>query len=85
MLGLNLSRVKTPSFFIATQEDHIALWDTSFRGADYLGGESTLVLGESGHVAGIVNAPSRNKYGCYPTLPSLKIPSNGCDGTEVSS
>ena len=64
-VGLNLSRVKTPSFFIATQEDHIALWDTCFRGADYLGGESTLVLGESGHVAGIVNPPSRNKYGCY--------------------
>ena len=40
-VGLNLSRVKTPSFFIATQEDHIALWDTCFRGADYLGGEST--------------------------------------------
>lgn len=64
-VGLNLSRVKTPSFFIATQEDHIALWETCFRGADYFGGEATLVLGESGHVAGIVNPPSRNKYGYY--------------------
>lgn len=64
-LGLNLSRVKTPNFFISTLEDHIALWGGTFRGAEVLGGESTLVLGESGHVAGIVNPPSRNKYGYY--------------------
>lgn len=64
-VGLNLSKVKTPNFFISTQEDHIALWDACFKGSTYLGGESTLVLGESGHVAGIVNPPNRNKYGYY--------------------
>ena len=64
-VGLNLSKVKTPNFFISTQEDHIALWDMCFKSSTYLGGESTLVLGESGHVAGIVNPPNRNKYGCY--------------------
>ena len=79
-VGLNLSRVKTPSFFIATQEDHIALWDTCFRGADYLGGESTLVLGESGHVAGIVNPPSRNKYGCYTNAAKFENTKQWLDG-----
>lgn len=64
-VGLNLSRVKTPNFFISTQEDHIALWGGTFKGAGALGGDSTLVLGESGHVAGIVNPPSRQKYGYY--------------------
>lgn len=81
-VGLNLSRVKTPSFFIATQEDHIALWDTCFRGADYLGGESTLVLGESGHVAGIVNPPSRNKYGCYTNAVKFENTKQWLDGAE---
>ena len=81
-VGLNLSRVKTPSFFIATQEDHIALWDTCFRGADYLGGESTLVLGESGHVAGIVNPPSRNKYGCYTNAAKFENTKQWLDGAE---
>ena len=81
-VGLNLSRVKTPSFFFATQEDHIALWDTSFRGADYLGGESTLVLGESGHVAGIVNPPSRNKYGCYTNSAKFENTKQWLDGAE---
>lgn len=64
-LGINLSKVKSPSFFISTKEDHIALWDGTFKGAQYLGGEKTLVLGESGHVAGIVNPPAKNKYGYY--------------------
>lgn len=63
--GLNLSRVKTPNFFISTKEDHIALWDVTFQGSKALGGESTLVLGESGHVAGIVNPPAKEKYGYY--------------------
>ncbi|MFV5499420.1 class I poly(R)-hydroxyalkanoic acid synthase [Acinetobacter towneri] len=81
-VGLNLSRVKTPSFFIATQEDHIALWDTCFRGADYLGSESTLVLGESGHVAGIVNPPSRNKYGCYTNTAKFENTKQWLDGAE---
>lgn len=62
---IDLSKVKTPSFFISTKEDHIALWQGAFTGAGYLGGETTLVLGESGHVAGIVNHPSRGKYGYY--------------------
>lgn len=64
-VGLNLGRVKTPNFFISTQEDHISLWPGTFRGAAALGGPSTLLLGESGHVAGIINPPSRNKYGYY--------------------
>lgn len=63
--SLNLSRVKTPNFFISTKEDHIALWAATFRGANALGGESTLVLGESGHVAGIVNPPAKEKYGYF--------------------
>lgn len=79
-VGLNLSRVKTPSFFIATQEDHIALWETCFRGADYLGGESTLVLGESGHVAGIVNPPGRNKYGYYTNPAKFENTKQWLDG-----
>ncbi len=64
-VGLNLSRVKTPNFFVSCQEDHIALWEGTFQGSGELGGESTLILGESGHVAGIVNPPAKNKYGYY--------------------
>lgn len=62
---LDLSKIKVPSYFISTQEDHIALWQGTYRGALNLGGEKTFVLGESGHIAGIVNHPEKNKYGYW--------------------
>lgn len=63
--GIDLGKIKTPSYFLSTKEDHIALWDATFGGSRLLGGDSTLVLGESGHVAGVVNPPHKNKYGYW--------------------
>ena len=59
---IDLSRVKVPSYFISTAEDHIAPWKTTYKGSRYLGGEVRFVLGGSGHIAGIVNPPSAKKY-----------------------
>src|SRR5438105_11569998 len=59
---IDLSRVKVPSYFISTVEDHIAPWKTTYKGARYLGGPVRFVLGGSGHIAGIVNPPSAKKY-----------------------
>ncbi|ART79058.1 class I poly(R)-hydroxyalkanoic acid synthase [Oceanisphaera avium] len=63
--AIDLSQVDTPCYFLSTKEDHIALWDATFKGSRLLGGNKTLVLGESGHVAGVVNPPSKNKYGYW--------------------
>ena len=59
---LDLSKVKVPSYFISTVEDHIAPWKTTYKGAKYLGGSVRFVLGGSGHIAGIVNPPAAKKY-----------------------
>jgi polyhydroxyalkanoate synthase len=59
---IDLSKVKTPAYFISTVEDHIAPWKTTFAGSQYLGGPVRFVLGGSGHIAGIVNPPSAKKY-----------------------
>ncbi|WP_363346663.1 class I poly(R)-hydroxyalkanoic acid synthase [Methylocystis echinoides] len=59
---LNLRQVKIPVYEIATREDHIAPARSVFRGAKFFGGEVTYVLGGSGHIAGIINPPSRGKY-----------------------
>jgi polyhydroxyalkanoate synthase subunit PhaC len=59
---IDLSRVKTPAYFISTVEDHIAPWKTTYKGAKYLGGAVRFVLGGSGHIAGIVNPPAAKKY-----------------------
>jgi polyhydroxyalkanoate synthase subunit PhaC len=59
---IDLSKVTVPSYFISTAEDHIAPWKTTYKGAQYLGGEVRFVLGGSGHIAGIVNPPAAKKY-----------------------
>ena len=59
---VDLSKVKLPAYFISTVEDHIAPWQTTYKGARYLGGPVRFVLGGSGHIAGIVNPPAANKY-----------------------
>jgi polyhydroxyalkanoate synthase len=59
---IDLSKVKVPSYFISTVEDHIAPWKTTYLGAKYLGAPARFVLGGSGHIAGIVNPPSAKKY-----------------------
>ncbi len=62
---IDLSKVKTPAYFISTVEDHIAPWKGTYLGSNALGGDVRFVLGGSGHIAGIVNPPSANKYGYW--------------------
>lgn len=59
--AVDLGRVTCPAFMVASREDHIVPWGTSYLGRRLLGGETTFVLGASGHIAGIVNHPARNK------------------------
>lgn len=62
---IDLNKIKIPTYFISTKEDHIALWQGTYRGALNVGGDKTFVLGESGHIAGIVNHPAKGKYGYW--------------------
>ncbi len=69
---LKLSEVTVPVCAIACETDHIAAWLDSFRGVTQMGSKNkTFILSESGHIAGIVNPPSKKKYGHY-TNPDVK-------------
>jgi polyhydroxyalkanoate synthase subunit PhaC len=58
---LDLGKVDRPSFIVATREDHIVPWRTAYRSLEVLGGDKTFVLGASGHVAGIINSPAKQR------------------------
>ncbi len=60
---LDLGKVTTPVYFLATDEDHISPWASSYKGTQLLKGTSDFVLAGSGHNAGVVNPPSKTKYG----------------------
>ncbi|MEM9970406.1 MAG: class I poly(R)-hydroxyalkanoic acid synthase [Pseudomonadota bacterium] len=63
---LHLKDVRVPLCAIACETDHIAAWDASYRGVQQMGSRNkTFVLSQSGHIAGIVNPPSKKKYGHY--------------------
>ncbi|PZX18294.1 polyhydroxyalkanoate synthase [Palleronia aestuarii] len=63
---VQIEDVNVPLIAIACETDHIANWKSSFRGVQRMGSRSkTFILSESGHIAGIVNPPSKKKYGHY--------------------
>ena len=63
MLGerVDVSRIVRPTFVLATRDDHIVPWRSAYRTTKLLSGDTTFVLGASGHIAGVVNPPEANK------------------------
>jgi len=68
---VDLKKVKVPIYNLATREDHIAPARSVYCGSSFFGGKVTYVLSGSGHIAGVVNPPSRQKYQ-YWTGPAPK-------------
>jgi polyhydroxyalkanoate synthase len=63
---VSLAEVRLPLCAIACETDHIAPWKASFNGIKQMGStDKTFILSESGHIAGIVNPPTKDKYGHY--------------------
>jgi polyhydroxyalkanoate synthase subunit PhaC len=64
---LDLSRIKVPTYVFAAREDHIVPWKAAYAsarvmpGTDGKGKDVRYVLGASGHIAGSINPPSKNK------------------------
>jgi polyhydroxyalkanoate synthase subunit PhaC len=63
---VSLYDIKLPVCAIACETDHIAHWKGSFNGIKQMGSkDKSFLLSESGHIAGIINPPSKDKYGHY--------------------
>lgn len=67
---INIKTNKAPCYFLSTEQDHIAPWKTTYTGALEQSGDVEFVLGGSGHIAGVINPPTRQKYG-YRTCAKL--------------
>jgi len=68
---LDMKTVTTPVYIQASRDDHIAPMGSVYRGAKLFGGPVTFTLAGSGHIAGVVNPPSADKYQHWtnPALP----------------
>lgn len=69
-----IAEVDVPVFAVGCETDHIAAWASSYRGVQKMGSKNkTFILAESGHIAGIVNPPTKKKYGHY-TCKDMDLP-----------
>jgi polyhydroxyalkanoate synthase subunit PhaC len=59
---VNLGDVNIPIFSLATRDDHIAPAKSVYHGCRFFGARVNFVLAGSGHIAGVVNPPAKNKY-----------------------
>lgn len=75
---IDLGKVDIPIFTLATKEDHIAPAKSVLLGSTYYGGPVEFVLAGSGHIAGVINPPSKNKYG-FMTGGTIEPPGDDID------
>jgi polyhydroxyalkanoate synthase len=72
---VRLADVKVPLCAVACETDHIAAWKASFNGFRQMGAtDKTFILSESGHIAGIINPPGKDKYGHWTSDAPLTTP-----------
>ena len=58
---LDLASIQAPVFIYGSREDHIVPWTAAYGSTRVLKGKKRFVLGASGHIAGVVNPPSKGK------------------------
>ena len=61
-IPIDLSLINNPMFVLSTKEDHIVPWKSAFKATKLVSGMVEFCLAASGHVAGVVNHPAKNKY-----------------------
>jgi polyhydroxyalkanoate synthase len=62
---IDIGKIEIPVLVIGLNEDHISPPHTAFTTTELVSGPVEFILGESGHVMGVANPPSKNKYGYY--------------------
>jgi polyhydroxyalkanoate synthase len=58
---IDLGKIQCPAYVYASQEDHIVPWQSAYESTHLLKGKNHFVLGASGHIAGVINPPAKNK------------------------
>ncbi len=58
---VDLSKVDIPVFIYGSREDHIVPIGGAYASVKHLPGKKRFVMGASGHIAGVINPPAKNK------------------------
>ncbi len=72
---IDLRKVDLPVYIYGSREDHIVPIGGAYASTQHLPGKKRFVMGASGHIAGVINAPVKNKRS-YWTGPADQFPAS---------
>ena len=73
---IDLGKLDIPFYVYGSREDHIVPIGGAYASLQHLPGKKRFVMGASGHIAGVINPPAKNKrsYWTNDKLPVNKFP-----------
>lgn len=72
---IDLGRIRQDVYAVGAEKDHIVPWRSAWRVAQLTSAKTRFVLATSGHIAGMINPPSKGKGGHW-TNDTLPTPAN---------
>jgi len=80
-LPLDLTTLSVPTYLYGSRDDHIVPWTSAFASTQLLKGPTRFVLGASGHIAGVINSPVKNRrnYWVNDVVANGAAPAAGAD------
>ena len=84
MLGVkvDLRKIAVPTYMMAAREDHIVPWQSAYHARPLVGGDTTFVLGASGHIAGAINPASKNRRSYWTSASTVADPDDWLESAE---
>ncbi|MEX6502635.1 class I poly(R)-hydroxyalkanoic acid synthase [Pseudomonas zhanjiangensis] len=79
---IDLGSLDMPAYLVGAREDHIVPWTGAYASTRLLKGPLRFVLGGSGHIAGIINPPAKNKRGYWTNPDTQAAPESWLAGAE---
>jgi polyhydroxyalkanoate synthase len=79
---IDLTKVDLPVFMLSTKEDHIAPWKSTYAATQIYTGPVQFCLAGSGHIAGVVNPPTVEKYGYWTSAKNPADPDKWFEGAK---
>ena len=84
---IDLGKLDMPTYLYGSREDHIVPIGGAYASTQHLPGKKRFVMGASGHIAGVINPPAKNKRSFWTNdkLPVNKFPAAQSDWLKTAT
>jgi len=84
---IDLRKLDMPTYVYGSREDHIVPIGGAYASTQHLPGKKRFVMGASGHIAGVINPPAKNKRSFWTNdkLPANQFPAAQSDWLKTAT